>query len=372
MTQWHFSYVGDENMNNIYIELSQSNLFAYGSAIAPFLHIRPHVMLRNGLDQRDLRGQGIYAMSVSLFDRNQTLLSTSGFQPYNQQTTSLYTPAPKVWIDEESRRHQSHVTIFLAFAVLHSIHGQLQVSKTESQQLQIPRQQWLDGLPNWGYPQTRTVEIAVELPAMLAGHKPSAQEIWKKTTARLNYAETKVLSPSSLHDIEDGVEALRDVVDGALRTWLVLWGAKVPDKVELRALLQWVNSGIPQCNAPEGKVKAKPPISNDNMRLCSHAIALQNLITLTSPTHHFGTKSIYSQIDAESWLFMVLGELRSLPELWTQYPAPASPLKPPDGLLTTPTPPHAPSTTVSAPHNPGAPPPPPAKTSDDGAGAGDA
>jgi len=361
MTRWNFLYIGDESLSGVYLELDESTILANGSAVAPFLQIRPRMVARNGRDWRDLGGEGIHAMSISLSGQNQSLLAVSGFQPFNPQTTSIHVPVPKAWIDEECHRPPTTVTVYLGFAVLHSIPGQIQVSTTQPQQIQISRQQWLEWLPRWGYPRTRTVEVAVELLAALESQQPDAQEIWKKNAARLQYAEAKILSPASLRDIEDGVKALRDVVDGALRTWLTLWGATVPDKVELHALLQWVNSGIPQCNAPEGKVKAKPAISNDNMRLCSHAIALQNLITLTNPTHHFGTQSIYSQVDAESWLFMVLGETRSLPELWTQYPGPQSPLTAPNGLTTTPTPPHDPSVTASATQNPGT---PPAKTSD--------
>jgi hypothetical protein len=209
------------------------------------------------------------------------------------------------------------------------------------------------------------VEINTELPRALIGHQPDAQETWQRTVCRLEYAENKILAPVALRDIEEGVKALRDTIDGALRTWLVVWHAPVPDKVELHSLLQWVNSGIPQCNAPEGKTKSKPPISNDHMRLCSHAIALHNLITITSPTHHFGTQTIYSPTDAESWLFMTLGEIRSLPELWTQYVVPPSPLNSPAGLVTTPTPPHDPATNASAPQSPGESPVPHPKTSGD-------
>ncbi len=342
MAQWHFSYVGDEKINNVYLELRESAISVGGSAIAPFLHFSPQLSVRNGMDQRNLYGEGALALSGTLYDRNQTLLFTSGYQPYSRNISDIYIPAPKEWIEEESRRHQTDVTFLLSWALLHNIGGEIKTSVADQQHLRIPKQQWLEWLPRWGYPRTRTVEIAIELPAKLASQQPKAQETWTKTVSKLQYAESKILSPVSLHDIEDGVKVLRDVVDGALRTWLVLWGALIPDKVDLHLLLQWVNSAIPQCNAPEGKAKAKPPISNDNMRLCSHAIALQNLITLTSPTHHFGTQSIYSQTDAESWLFMVLGELRSLPELWTQYPVPPSPLTAPNGLTTTPTPPHDP------------------------------
>lgn len=202
MTTWAFNYVGDQELQGLLIELTEYDVMAGGSLLSPHLRIRPQIIWRQGSSYQNLRGQGIHAMSVSLYNDEQRLLGHSGFLPYNHQSTALEIPISRPWIDQESRKSGPAVTCYLSFAILHTLRNVVQTSITDQQSIRILRQNWLNILPHWGYPQTRLIAINLELPATPLGYHPGANKVWQQTISRMHYAESTILSPGTLHDYE--------------------------------------------------------------------------------------------------------------------------------------------------------------------------
>ncbi len=373
ISQWELFY---GNRNYFRITVNSDHISGYGQHISPHLHIPFSIESL----QDEFKGSAWwnFICAIELEFLNAThdrIMSSSGLHMVDADPHSVALPINGGHIDSLTRSaNDRRISIPARFVIATRLQPadekpQFMITmRSSTNYLQLPLSDWYEKiLPDMGYPNHRMVPLNTTLPEPLSSLNEPARTTWQHVHQRLLDAEQALLMQSNSPSVvTNGVNALRDAVDGSLRTWLAVWGYMAPDKQDINGLLQTLNSGIPQCNAPEGKTKSKPPITNDNMRLCSHAIALHNIATLTNPTHHFGTQTIYTQNDdAESWLLMTIAEIRSLPELWLQYPKPPHP-------LTTPTLPHDPSATASAPHNPAAPPPPPAKTSDDDAGIGDA
>lgn len=194
--------------------------------------------------------------------------------------------------------------------------------RTETQLLQIPVAHWHERiLPELGYPRQRVVSLTLDLPAKLARQVPDAQKWWHLALDRVQDAQrTLLIAPRSASSVTDTVNALRDAVDGCLRTWLCLWNAPPPDNEQFHVLLAKLQRMIPGCVVTEGRRKLGT--ASDAIRLCSYAIALHDLVVLTNPTHHIGTQASYSPAEADAWLLMVIGVVKALPELWSQFPDP--------------------------------------------------
>ncbi len=330
-----------ENQKESYrLRLAPQDVTGHGGAEAPHLIFYPKLFSesRDGHTKTQLFGSEIEALAVSIYKSNDSYPAfTSGLRYFIGDGTGSFCMLPVTlsFIDLLQKVGQIRISFDVWLSPDLCLNGR-RIIRTTTQVISIDQSHWYTKvLPQLGYPETRLVPLNTSLPKSLASLNEPARTTWKRVHQRLRDAEQAILRQSnSASIITNGVNALRDVVDGALRTWLAVWGYIAPDKQEdINVLLQNLNSGIPQCNAPEGKTKSKPHITNDNMRLCSHAIALHNIATLTNPTHHFGTQTIYTPTDAESWLLMTIGEIRSLPELWLQFPSPPRPLIPPDSNI---------------------------------------
>lgn len=200
---------------------------------------------------------------------------------------------------------------------------------SDIQQVFVPTAHWHQSLlPELGYPQTRLVPLVLNLPSSLSDKNSEASKLWTVTMKDLSSAvdvfRTWHFEPKDL------VSRLRPIIENALQVWLTLWHLPIPASGKTKAALQALNDAlrppdlpkdIRPCNAPNGIV----PVSVPHKRLCVALTMLHDLVALSPVESHGQTQGTYTMADAESLLYMTTGILRSLPQLWEEYPSAPNP-----------------------------------------------
>lgn len=331
ITEWRAPEYGQRQPILLHVDSEQ--VMGSGAGIAPALIIPIRAEL-NSSGSQSMLTDIVEAAGVELYATGQTNYPTftSGLQPITSNRSYVHVAVNSAYIDSLQGAPASQnglVSLTLRLGVLLKSpaadalpdHTGTVVS-TGTAQVQVPIARWYETiLPALGYPRHRMVPLPLDLPESLKNSRPDAQKCWGTAVERLQNAErTLFTSIRTSATVTEAVNALRDAVDGSLRTWLCLWENAPAEKANVGVLLQALDSLIPECQSSQGRSGQK--ITNDAMRVCSHAISLHNLAVLTNPTHHIGTQTIYSPIDAESWFLMTLGAMRSLPGLWAQFPSP--------------------------------------------------
>ena len=197
---------------------------------------------------------------------------------------------------------------------------------SETQQVSIPLTNWHQKLlPALGYPKTRLVPLSLSLPSALASHTPEANTLWTDNMVDLNGVID--LFRTWHFEPKDLVSRLRPIIEKTLSTWLHVWNLPSPESGKSDDMLQALNEairprGLPKdikpCNAPNGVI----PVTAPNKRLCVAMTMLHDLLSLSNIESHAYTQGAYMMVDAESLLYMTVGILRSLPQLWAEYPTP--------------------------------------------------
>ena len=205
---------------------------------------------------------------------------------------------------------------------------------SDIQVVTVPLAHWHQNiLPNLGFPKSRLVPLVLELPPSLRTTNAAGNQRWTTTLSELSAAVD--LFRSWHFEPRDLVSRLRPAIEGALDTWLTLWGMDTvsPGKVDealqrLNRALSPVNSppNVRPCNAPQGIIPATAP----HKRLCVVLTMLHDLMQLSNVESHTRGRGTYSVSEAESLLYMVIGNLRVFPALWERYPQPPTSEAPSD------------------------------------------
>lgn len=193
------------------------------------------------------------------------------------------------------------------------------------QQVFVPTAHWHQRLlPELGYPQTRLVPLVLNLPSSLSDKNSEASQLWtvmmKDLSSAVDLFRTWHFEPKDL------VSRLRPIIENALQVWLTLWNLPRPASGKTDMTLQTLNDAlrlphlpkdVKPCNASNGVI----PVSAPNKRLCLALTMLHDLVALSNVESHGQTQGTYTMADAESLLYMTTGILRSLPQLWEEYPS---------------------------------------------------
>jgi hypothetical protein len=313
------------------LKMTQTNIKGHGGAIAPALIFSPRIVIE--LDSKTERQDytAIQALGVNLYDvgMGSYPLFSSGLQYYDGNSSSFCRlPIQPSVLERFFKTSQIRITfdVWLSPKVLaekQGNSGDRQIFRTDADIMNIDEAHWLkDILPQVGYPETRLVPLTLNLPSPMPTKKPDASVEWKKVIDGLGRC-TDLLRSWHFEPTEM-VKTLRPVVENTLFTWLTLWGLSMPSSGKADDALQSLNQAISRdndpnakpCNAPNGII----PVSVQHRRLCVNLTILHDLLQLSNVESHAKTQGTYTTAEAESLLYMVVGVVRVLPQLWEQYP----------------------------------------------------
>ena len=340
-TQWRFPNFGQHLYQAI---VDPERINAYGDGDFPHLIIpitiqRWEQSTRSWVDVQIHKM--VWAVGIELFLPNNTRehpVFQSGLQEHPLNFNGVTIPVNAQYLELISRNSANGgVTGGLPMRVTLLVDPQTIVEDpnfnpimtSDIQQVFIPVAHWYQNLlPKLGYPETRLVPLLLALPSALASRSPEANTLWSQNMTELHGAievfRTWHFEPKDL------VIRLRPIIEKTLSTWLHLWNLPFPVSGKSDEMLQALNEtirthdlpkGIKPCNAPNGVI----PVSAPNKRLCLVLTMLHDLLSLSNIESHGHTQGTYTMADAESLLYMMIGILRSLPQLWERYPtAPGS------------------------------------------------
>ncbi len=187
-----------------------------------------------------------------------------------------------------------------------------------SQPVSISAGKWNGMLNKWGYPNIRLVPLFTELPQQIANGNKAASDMWAAACLRLRLAQEKWRNGYST----DAGTELRHVVQLAIRTWGALWHPESPpaEYEEWGEVSRTVGQDIPGCDVQTWTIERDA--TADAKRAFARLTVLRSLNAIANPIHHVGATPVYTAGDIEMLLTTAIAMLRSLPELWSQFPGP--------------------------------------------------
>ncbi|WP_053958281.1 hypothetical protein [Sulfobacillus thermosulfidooxidans] len=308
-----------------YFRLSPREIKGHGGSMAPALIISPRLYRESRQDHSIIPkyGSEVRALAVSLYQDNDGFpLVTSGLQYFKNSYCVLPLNRPMV----EFLSHQ--IQIILSFDVWLSQDidpENLILLRTKTHPITLDQTHWqTQVLPQLGYPETRMVPLSLTLPRPSTSDNPLARATWSSNIKQFEQAvklfRTWHFEPTDL------VQQLRPIIENTLTTWLHIWNLPIPSSGKSNDMLQTLNKALQPddlptmkpCNAPNGII----PVSTPHKRLCIVLTMLHDLLSLSNIEHHAHSQGTFTMADAESLLYMTTGILRSLPQLWKEYPTP--------------------------------------------------
>jgi hypothetical protein len=339
LTEWTFPQHGTRHAFKATVD--PTAIQAYGTEVYPHLRIplKMYAIDRSGTHpiwSPDHVHRIVWGVAVDLFlsDRpnNGEPVFQSGLQEHLLNVNVVTVSVSQPYIEQISKSTSGNgvavglpmrLTILVDPAAVADDPNNGPLMTAEVQLVRIPLAHWHQNiLPQLGFPTSRLVPLVLELPPSLRTTNAAANQRWSTTVSELS-AAVDLFRPWHFEP-RDLVSRLRPAIEGALDTWLTLWGMdrSSPGKVDealqrLNQALAPANSppNVRPCNAPQGTIPATAP----HKRLCVALTMLHDLMQLSNVESHARGRGTYSVSEAESLLYMVIGNLRSLPELWEQY-----------------------------------------------------
>ncbi len=323
-----FDIVANDN-GSYRLRLAPQDVTGHGGAEAPALIFFPKLFLesRDGHTKTQLFGSDIQALGVSIYKPNDFYpMLTSGLQYFTCDGHDRFCmlPVPLILIDFIRQATQITISFDAWLSPNLAVNGK-HIIRTDRRAILMDQSHWYTNvLPQLGYPETRLVPLAFSLPSPIPHNNPEANKAWEKTVKQLS--DCIDVFRSWHFEPKDLVKNLRPVAEHTLSTWLKLWDLQVPSNGKADAMLQALNKvispssvvqDIKPCNAPNGIV----PVSAPHKRLCIALTMLHDLLQLSNVESHGYSQGIYTVAQAESLLYMTVGVIRSLPEIWEQYPS---------------------------------------------------
>lgn len=339
-TTWTFP--GNGIFRSFRATLDPAAIDAYGGSAFPHLSVGLHFETSDppgsswtaASIQKKIWAAGV---DVCLPTYNDAPVCHSGLQPIAQNSPGVSIPVTARLLETVSDNLSGDKTnVMLPLRVTILVDPQTvaddpdvgPVMTSEVYSVSIPVAQWHQQiLPKLGFPETRLVPLVLHLPALLATASPAANQRWANTVNELGACVD--LFRAWHFEPRDLVRGLRPVVEGALSTWMLVWGFAVPGTGKADDMLQQLNGalnpparprGVKPCKAPEGIIPASAP----HKRLCVALTMLHDLLQLSNIETHAASRGTYTLVEAESLLYMVVGVTRSLPDLWAEYPQPVN------------------------------------------------
>lgn len=339
ITTWEFPNHGIQTILKVTVD--SDYIDAYGGADFPHLAIPVQIerIDRSGTSPnwtKVNRHKAVWAIGIDLFlDQNQPCrpVFQSGLQEHPLNSVSIAIPVSSRYLELVSQNTGGNgtsvalyirVTLLIDSLLIKDAPDYNPFLTSDVHHVFIPTSRWYQTLlPKLGYPQTRLVPLVLNLPTSLALQNPPAEALWSSNLKNLNVAinlfQTWHFEPTDL------VKHLRPVIENTVITWLHVWNLDIPASGKSDEILQTLNKAlqphspetdVKPCNASNGVI----PVSAPHKRLCIVLTMLHDLLSLSNVESHARTQGTFTMADAESLLYMTTGILRSLPQLWEEYP----------------------------------------------------